>query len=119
MKRWLVGVVVLAACSANDDVPSPQLSDVQPSTAPAGAIVTLTGDHFCPQPPAAPPGGDDDDNEVCTTPGEVHFGAAPGTPTTWSNTSLEVEVPSGIAGRVDLSVIVGGRPSNSISFTAE
>lgn len=115
MTRWLGVALLVAACSANDDTPSPQLSDVQPDPAPAGTIVTLTGDHFCPAPPTTP---GDDGNDICTAPGEVHFGAAPGTPTTWSNTSIQVQVPSGVTGKVSLSVIVGGRPSNAISFTA-
>jgi len=109
-------IAACSACSANDDTPSPQLSDVQPNPAPAGAIVTLTGDHFCPRPATAPPG---DDNQLCDAPGDVHFGAAPGTPTTWSNTQIDVEVPDGISGRVDLTVIAGGRPSNAISFVAD
>jgi hypothetical protein len=113
----LFTLAVLAACSANDDVPSPALSGVQPNPAPSGAVVTLTGDHFCPRPATAPPG--DDDNAVCDAPGDVHFGAAPGTPTTWTDTSIAVEVPDGIAGDVDLTVIVGGRPSNAITFTAD
>ncbi|HEX4422382.1 MAG TPA: IPT/TIG domain-containing protein [Kofleriaceae bacterium] len=108
----------LGGCSANDDVPSPMLSNVQPDHASPGALVTLTGDHFCQQPQPTP-GDDDEGPPVCDSTGDVHFGAAPGTPAMWSDTQISVEVPDGISGRVDLTVIAGGRASNAISFTAD
>ncbi|HEY4240892.1 MAG TPA: IPT/TIG domain-containing protein [Kofleriaceae bacterium] len=105
-----------AACSANDDVPAPSVGSVIPDHAAAGALVTVNGMYFCQVPED---GSDDDPDPMCTSTGEVHFGAAPGTPTNWSDTSIQVEVPDGLSGAVDLSVIAGGRESNSITFTAE
>jgi hypothetical protein len=105
-----------AGCSANDDVPAPQLSTVQPDHAPAGAVVSITGAHLC-QAPASGSGSGDDD-PICTG-GTVNFGTAPGTATTWTDAMVTAEVPAGIVGQVDLSVSVDGRTSNAIHFTAE
>jgi IPT/TIG domain-containing protein len=103
---------LLAGCSANDDVPSPLVANVEPDHAPAGALVTLHGNYFCQRPElsGAP---------LCDASGSVHFGAAPGIPTLWSETAIAVEVPSGVAGRVSVTVIAGGRTSNAVPFTAE
>jgi hypothetical protein len=104
--------LVVAACSANDDVPAPLVSSVVPDRAPAGALVTVNGDYFCQLP------GDMED-PLCDTVGQVQFGAAPGTPSLWSETQIMVEVPQGIAGDVPLTVIALGRASNAITFTAQ
>jgi hypothetical protein len=115
MLRWIIAVALFAACSANDDTPSPQLADVQPNPALAGSRVSLSGDHFCAKLVTEP--GDVPDN-ACASPGEVYFGAALGTDAFWTDTVISVGVPNGVTGKVSLSVIVGGRPSNAISFTA-
>ena len=103
---------VLAACSANADVPAPMVSNIEPDRAPAGALVTLHGHYFCQRPGMS-------EEPLCDAIGEVHFGAAPGTPALWTDTAISVEVPSGVAGRVGVTVIANGRTSNSAPFTAE
>ena len=108
--RWLVLVLVLVACSASDDVPAPQLGSVTPSAATSGAVVMLTGDYFCQRPDTG------NEDPICASTGTVDFGASPGTVTSWTDTAIMVEVPSGLHGSVALSVIVNGRSSNPISF---
>jgi hypothetical protein len=88
------------------------VSNIEPDHAPVGALVTLHGNYFC-QRPGMP------EDPLCDAIGNVHFGAAPGTPTLWSDTAIAVEVPSGVIGRVDVTVIARGRTSNAVPFTAE
>lgn len=109
--RWLF--LLVAACSANDDIPAPQVASVTPDRAPAGAVVLVNGSYFCQR------GDTMDEEPMCQTTGEVNFGASPGTISTWSDTAVMVEVPSGVEGGVSLSVVVGGRPSNPIAFTID
>lgn len=106
--RWLF--LLAAACSANDDIPAPQVASVTPDHAPAGAVVLVDGSYFCQR------GDTMDEEPMCQTTGGVNFGASPGTVSSWSDTAIMVEVPQGVEGTVALSVTVAGRPSNSISF---
>jgi hypothetical protein len=108
---WLIAL--LAACSASDDVPSPQLASVSPSHAPSGSVVMVSGSYFCQR----PDNGEED--PTCDSVGIVDFGTVPGTTTTWADNAIMVEVPHGNAGDVDLSVSAGGRISNSISFSID
>ena len=103
----------LAACSANDDIPAPQVSAVLPATATSGAVVTVEGSYFCQRPATG------NEDPLCTSTGEVSFGASPGTISQWTDTAITVEVPQGIAGTVDLTVIVNGRSSNPVSFRVQ
>ena len=109
----LLAGILLTACSANDDVPAPRVSNVVPDHATAGSIVLVNGDYFCQRPATG------QEDPLCDATGQVHFGASPGTPTTWTETGITVEVPQGVTGGVDLSVIAKGRASNSIRFTAD
>jgi hypothetical protein len=102
----------LAGCAAGDDVPPPRVASVEPDHAPGGALVTLHGNYFCQRPGMS-------EDLLCDSIGDVHFGAAPGTPTLWSDTAISVEVPAGVAGRVDVTVIARGRTSNAVAFTVE
>jgi hypothetical protein len=113
--RALALVVVLgaAACSAGDDVPSPLISNVVPDHAPAGQVVTVNGSYFCQRPANVT----DDPN--CNVAGAVHFGAAPGTPSSWQDTAIMVEVPAAAAGRADVQVTAAGRTSNTVTFTVD
>jgi hypothetical protein len=100
-------------CSANDDIPSPQISSVTPNHATAGAVVTIIGNFFCQRP------NNGTDDPTCAVAGTVHFGTAPGTPSAWSETALMVEVPQLTPGRADIAVTAAGRTSNTVMFTAE
>ena len=110
----LVLVVWLAGCTANDDVPAPQLSAVSPASARAGSVVTITGAYLCQQPDTG-----NEDPLSCANMGSVQFGTSPATPTLWSDTTISVEVPSLAPATLDLSALVAGRSSNAISFTIE
>jgi hypothetical protein len=74
---------------------------VSPGTRPVGTLLTLGGQHF-----GATQGAS-----------TVTFGSVAATPTAWSDTSISVPVPSGLApGLVALTVTVQGIP-NATSFT--
>ncbi len=105
--------LALGGCSAGDDVPSPLISNVVPDHAPAGEVVTVNGSYFCQRP------ANITDDPNCNVVGTVHFGAAPGTPTSWMDTAITVEVPLGASGPADVQVTAAGRTSNSIAFTAD
>ncbi len=110
----LAACAACSACSANDDVPAPLISSIVPSHAPAGSVVTIAGSYFCQRPQN---GSNEDPN--CDIVGTVHFGQAPGTPSSWMDTSIMVEVPPGVAGTVDVTITALGKTSNSVSFTAD
>lgn len=103
----------VAACSAADDIPAPQISSVVPAAAVPGAIVTVQGSYFCQRPNTG------NEDPMCTSTGTVNFGASPGTVTLWTDPAIMVEVPQGALGTVALSVTVNGRSSNPISFTVQ
>lgn len=100
-----------AACFSNDDIPAPRVANVVPDHGPAGSVVMVAGDYFCQLPPTEDP--------TCDVTGTVNFGTTPGTPSTWSDTSIMVEVPQGVLGVVAVSVTVKGRTSNHVDFRAE
>ena len=110
MAKLLWSLLLVAACSANDDVPAPQLSSVVPDHATPGAIVVVSGNYFCQRPNTGI------EDPTCDSTGEVSFGASPGTISNWMDTQIMVEVPQGALGSVTLSVIVNGRSSNGTSF---
>lgn len=108
-----VALSLLVACTASDDIPAPQVSNVVPDHASPGSVVVISGAYFCQQPP------DNDGDPICNITGTVEFGTVPGTPTTWSDTTIMVEVPAGTSGEADVSVTAAGRASNSVGFTAD
>lgn len=103
----------LPACTANDDIPAPVASTVVPDHGAPGAVVEVTGSHFC----QLPDNGDED--PTCSTTGDVVFGETPATPTTWADDAIQVEVPSGAPGATTLAVEVAGRTSNQLTFTID
>jgi len=106
-------LVLLAACSANDDIPAPQVSAVIPAAGAPGAIVTVQGNDFCQRPDTG------NEDPLCTSTGGVSFGASPGTVSQWTDTAIMVEVPQGVVGTVALTVGVNGRSSNAVSFDVQ
>ena len=109
---WLVAIVV-GACSASDDVPSPQIASIQPDHGPSGSVVLIAGSYFCQR----PQNGQQD--PTCDAVGIVDFGTVPGTTTSWADNTIMVEVPHVNVGDVDVSVSAAGRISNAISFTID
>ena len=108
----LITVLLLAGCSANEDVPSPQVASVVPDHGVPGSVVMIAGSYFCQR----PDNGQED--PTCDAPGIVEFGTVPGTTTSWADDAIMVEVPHAV-GDVDVSVTAMGRISNSVSFTVE
>ncbi len=98
------------ACTAGDDVPAPLVSGVTPDHAPPGAIVQLTGDHFCQLPEIR-------EDVPCNPSGSVQFDTTPATATSWTETSIMVEVPQGLTTPVQVRVLAGGHTSNAVTFT--
>jgi len=109
----LVALVALAACSANDDIPAPIVASVVPDVAAAGTVVVVNGSYFCQRPNTG------SEDPTCAIVGAVHFGAALGTPSTYTDTSIMVEVPAGASGSAPVDVTAAGRTSNSVAFTAQ
>ncbi len=110
---WCGLLAATAACSFNDDVPAPNLANVVPGRAVAGALVTLSGNHFCQRP--------DTGNEdlTCAAVGTVDFGLSPGITAMWSDVAIAAEVPSHPPGPVTVTVVAAGRVSNGVTFTVE
>jgi hypothetical protein len=107
----LISLVLVAACSAGDDVPLPMLTSIVPNHGPVGAIVTLGGAYFCQK-------ANIGEDPTCDTIGTVRFGTMQGTISTWNDQQIMVEVPAG-SGQVDVTVIAAGRVSNGVGFTIE
>lgn len=116
MRRLLLIAALASACSANDSIPAPQVAAVQPDTASVGSLVTITGAYFCQRPDL---GGEVDPGPCAVVDGLVHFAAIPATPTVWTDTSIQVEVPQGAAGTLDVSISVAGRTSNAVPFVTQ
>jgi hypothetical protein len=115
MRFAIVAAVVLAACSANDDIPAPVLASATPSSANVGTIVMLSGSYLCQQ----PEGSADSDPLACAHTGSVMFGVTPANVTQYTDSSITTLVPDMPAGDAEISVATGGRETNSISFTVE
>ncbi len=109
--RWLI-VLAMLGCSANDDIPSPLVSALNPSHAPPAAVIMVTGDYFCQQPIMG-------EDNVCDAVGTVNFGATPGIISAYTDTSIMVEVPDGLSVPVPVSVTAAGKTSNSVTFTPD
>ena len=80
---------------------TPTITSVSPTSAAAGASVTISGANF-------------GSSQGSST---VKFGGTTATVTSWSNTSITAKVPSLAAGAANITVTVGGTASNSSSFT--
>ena len=81
-------------------LPTPSITSLTPSSGPAGAVVTIAGTNF-----GATQGSS-----------TVVFDNTTATPTAWSNTSIQVPVPTGAA-TGNVVVTVSGVASNGVSFT--
>jgi uncharacterized protein (TIGR03437 family) len=110
---WFGVLAVTAACSFNDDVPAPSVANVVPARAVAGALVTISGDHFCQRPDTG------NEDPTCPTVGTVDFGLSPGITAMWSDVAITAEVPSLAPGPVTVTVVAAGRASNGVTFTVE
>jgi len=81
---------------------APYISGLSVASGPVGTSVTITGSHF-----GATQGSS-----------TVAFGGTAATPTSWSDTSIVVPVPTGLApGNVLVVVTVGSVASNGSTFT--
>jgi hypothetical protein len=107
----IVATVALAACSANDDMPAPQISSISPAHAAPGSIVLISGSYFCHQ----PAGGDP---LSCANVGAVQFGTSASNASEYTDTSIMAVVPSGV-GAVQVVVEVAGETSNAVAFTID
>jgi hypothetical protein len=112
---FIAVAVVLAACSANDDIPAPVLASATPSSANVGTIIMLSGSYLCQQ----PEGSDDSDPLACAHTGAVAFGEMPANVTQYTDSSITAQVPDLPAGDTQVSVATGGRETNTIDFTVE
>jgi uncharacterized protein (TIGR03437 family) len=110
---WFAALVATAACSFNDDVPAPLVASVVPARAVAGALVTISGDHFCQRPITG------HEDPTCPSVGTVDFGLSPGITAMWSDVAITAEVPSLAPGPVTVTVVAAGRVSNAVTFTVE
>jgi len=109
--RWAL-VVFVAACSASDDFPAPQIASVTPQQAMPGASVVIAGSYFCHQ------SEEDEQTQPCTMMGAVYFGNTVATALQYEEMSITAEVPDG-TGSTDIAVVVAGEHSNTIAFTFE
>jgi hypothetical protein len=112
----LIGWLALSACSANDDVPAPSISGVQPDHGMPGITVTVSGSYLCQQPQT---NGSDVDPLACMHMGTVTFGTTPGVVVSYTDTMATVQVPAVAPGAIDVAVSVAGRSSNRIRFVVE
>src|ERR1051325_5263131 len=93
-------ITVVAACSANDDLPAPQIASITPAHAVPGAIVVVAGNYFCHQP-------ETEDPLACRNVGAVAFGQVTATTSQYTDTSVMAEVPDR-PGMVDVTLTVAG-----------
>jgi hypothetical protein len=78
----------------------PSIINVAPNPATAGSAVTITGTGFG------------------ASPGSVTFAGVTSTPISWSDTAIDVPVPNGVSGLVNVQVIVSLEPpSNGFGIT--
>lgn len=115
--RSIAFAMLLAACSANDDIPAPRLSGVVPDRGVPGAVVMVSGSYFCQT------AHEDDEEgaplECFDSGGAVYFGSFLGTALSWEDTLLVIEVPESPQGEVSLRVQVKGKTTGSIDFVIE
>jgi hypothetical protein len=111
VRAYVVIAVVVAACSANDDIPAPRIASITPDHGMAGASVTIDGDFFCHQ-------LESEDPLLCEQQGTVHFGTAVADVISYADAMIVADVPN-IIGKVRVTVDVAGEVSNGIDFTVE
>jgi hypothetical protein len=99
-------VVVTVGSFASNGVsftvtPSPNITNLSPSSGPVGVPVTISGSNF-----GATQGGS-----------RVLFNGAPAAPTSWSATSIVAPVPTGASTGLVFVILNGGAGSNGMTFT--
>jgi len=111
--RWIAALAALmaAACVGEEDIPLPRIGAVVPAAAAPGSSAALTGAHFCGE--AA---GDDEPGGTICAGGDVLFGTAAAEVVTWQDDRIDVVVPAGPPGVVDVVVVAEGRRSSPVSF---
>lgn len=105
-------MLFLAACSASDDFPAPQIASVSPQSAAPGSSVVISGNYFCHQTE------EDPGAQPCTMMGAIYFGSTLANALQYEETSITAEVPDGM-GTTDITLTVAGEQSNSASFSFE
>ena len=107
MKPALVGALVLAACTPDET--APHLDGVTPTSARAGASISLVGDNFC--------GAAIDCVDV---PAKFEFGLDPpmiqALVQSFASSSATIQVPPLAAGPTSILLTVEGRTSNALAF---
>lgn len=118
MRAWIIwSTLLLAGCTANDDIHAPAISNVNPARASAGTSVVLSGSWFCQQP--EPDEEDEVDPLACDHVGTVQFDSSPVSPTEYTDVTITVEVPDISPGSYAVRVSVSGRTSNNVELTLE
>ena len=112
-----VGLLISASCVSGDDIPPPTLSGALPSHASPGDSVELSGSNFCQQ--VSNPNPDDPNLDCSPAGGQILFGSFATSASTWTDSTVMIEVPAVNPGDVDVTVTVGGRTTNSITFTVD
>jgi hypothetical protein len=107
----IAGVVAVVGCSANDDLPSPQIASVTPTHAPPSTTVVIAGSYFCHQPA-------NEDPLACANMGSVSFDTSVADASTYTDTMVVVDVPNN-PGSVEIRINVLGHVSNGIGFTID
>jgi hypothetical protein len=82
------------------NLPTPYLDSISPDSGPAGTLITLAGGDF----------GSSRGSSY------VSFGGAKAYGYSWSGTRIKCRVPSGIAGRMPVTVTTGGGTSSARAF---
>src|SRR6266567_152115 len=108
VRSWLVfALAAVVGCGGayspnggGNPPPAPSITSLNPTSGVAGTSVTITGTYF-----GATQGTS-----------TVKFNGTTGTPTSWSATSIVVQVPAG-ATTGNVVVMVGGVASNGVGFT--
>jgi len=110
--RIALALLVVAGCSANDDIPAPMIASITPRQAIPGTNVVIAGTNFCQQPEA-------EDPLACAQMGVVLFGSQPSSLGQYEDTTISTDVPTLTPGDTTVFVSVGGKMSNGADFTVE
>src|SRR5678815_2408246 len=108
-----IGLLALAACVANEEIPVPGITALMPGHGAPGSTVTVIGKYLCQQPPR------DDPNLPCTHIGTVTFDVTSANVMSYTDTMARVEVPAVSPGRFDVIVSILGRSSNRMPFVVD
>ena len=113
----IVSVGIGASCVSGDDIPPPTLSGALPSHAAPGDTIELSGSNFCQQ--VSNPNPDDPNEDCSPAGGQILFGSQVTSASTWTDSTVMVEVPALNPGHVAVTVTVSGRSTNTIDFVVD